>query len=129
MMNEAAEQDLKRYKNTTLIASASLLTLLFSGLACACVLDFSSLTKPLLGAILGTLLASLNLFALGYAFYVVAIKGGHRWVILFPLATFVLMAASGFMLSLYRMEYILGFALGLTAPVLFAAVIVFGGKA
>lgn len=126
MMNEYAKKDLSRYKSITLWSAAVLFSVILLLLLASWFLDVTPVQKPLLGGLLGTMLATINLFALGYAFYALAIKKMARWVIMVPLSTFIIMAITSFILAIYHTDYILGFALGLTAPVSFGAVIVFG---
>jgi hypothetical protein len=126
MMNESVERDLKHYKKTTLWSSALLFGILISLVGLAWAFGYSTLISPLMGSLMGTFFSTVNLFALGYAFDAIVVKKMARWAILWPLSTFLVMALLGFLLAAYGPDYILGFALGLTAPVLFGAVIVFG---
>lgn len=125
MMNENAQQDLTRYKNITLWSSLILVSGLLALLGLAYVLDWVVVIHPLWGALLGTLCASVNIFALAYAFYALAIQNKPRRVVLWPIATFILMCILSFFLATGYDDYILGFALGLTAPLLFGAAIIF----
>ena len=127
-INDQSVKEILSYRDQTIKTSVGLLGIL--GLAMAgllfCPVDF--LFKPLLGAFLGVLLATLNAFALGYAYFALVLKKTARRVILWPVTTFLLMCVAALILALHYSEFVLGFAFGLTAPLIFGTVIIFFGS-
>jgi|SRR5579871_4437613 len=120
----ALKQELKGYRNTSLRWSAALFVVLLLAIIVAWALKLAVVMALLVGGLIGATLATINLFALGYAFYVVAIKKGSRWTILCPVSTFIFMAFIVFAGARLKPDYLLGFAAGLTVPVLFATAVI-----
>ena len=125
MMNEAVRDDLRAYSRTTLWSMGLLLlavllsAIVASALHCSAVVDF------LIGGFVGIVGASVNVFVLGYAFLVIAIKKGKKITVLWPIIMLGAMGAAAFVLSIYFPACLLGFAFGLTAPLLCAAQLLF----
>jgi hypothetical protein len=125
MINEQSKKDLVGYIQKTLWSSVILLSLILVVMAMAAFSHLYEMMDALLGALLGIVLTTANLFSLGYAFFVIAINNGRKMMVLWPLATFLIMSGAALVLSIYFPAYLLGFALGLTAPVVFGVAIVF----
>lgn len=128
-MNETSKQDLRNYINQTLKSAGVLLTLLATLVLYAYCFGDSRLIDPLFGGIIGVMIATTNLFAIGYAFYILAIKKGNRWALLWPIGSFLAMCALAYGFAIFWPRLIVGFALGLTTPVIFGGVLVFMDKA
>ena len=77
-MNEDAKIDLIRYTKQTLLVALIILLLGIAGVFIAWFTDMVWLQLGFLGALLGALLASGNLFAIGGAFFVIVVKNGTR---------------------------------------------------
>jgi hypothetical protein len=123
MINESSMTDLMGYRRVVLSASTIVLLVIGIFAVLAWYADWVFLLKPLAGAFLGSMMASLNVLALAYAFFALAIKKSPRRVILWPVASFLLMCGTALLLALRQPDYILGFALGLTTPLIFGAII------
>lgn len=123
MTHDHIQKDLQLYKKTLFITAFSVLSLVGLLTVLAWALDFTWLIRPLLGLFAGAFLATINVAALGYAFHVIAIKKGSPKAVLWPLSSFLLMIAAIIMLLCLSHDYLLGFALGLTVPVVFGAAI------
>lgn len=128
MMNESAKKDLTSYVKTTIQSAIALFLVILLAISAAWAFDMTRLMEPLVGGLIGALFACANLFALGFAFYALSIKKAKRWAILWPLATFIAMCVMAFFMAIYSSDHVFGFALGLTAPVVFGATIVFGSS-
>lgn len=128
MMNEQAQIDLKSYIKKTIWSSGTVIALLVAALIGSMIMQKNHLMPHLIGGLLGAFLASINIFALGYAFYALVIAKARRWVILWPLFSFLLMCLIAFVLVSYFPSHSLGFALGLTTPIIFGSVIAVGAS-
>lgn len=127
-IHEQAHRDINGYIRKTLWSAGVLFLLVMIALFCVFWFKKTEAIKPLLGGLLGSFLATVNLFAIGYAFYAIVIKKGKRWVVLMPLLSFLGMCAIAFILAVYVPDYILGFAIGLTAPVFLGAGVIFSSR-
>ncbi|MCA9507560.1 MAG: hypothetical protein KC505_03955 [Myxococcales bacterium] len=127
MMNENSLADIAIYRKTVLLTTLVVLILLSTAIFFCWYLNFYFLIKTLIGAMLGTLLASINVFALAYAFYFVAVKKSSKTVVLWPLLTFLILCGAALFLALNHNDYLLGFALGLCSPLIFATIIALRG--
>jgi hypothetical protein len=127
-MSDQVKKDLISYMRRIIQSGMVLISLFVCALLCAWIFKMNLLIGPLFGALMGALFATINLFALGYAFYGLYIRQAKRWLILWPLSSFTTMCVAAFVLAIYFYEYIFGFALGLTVPVLFGMVIVSGSS-
>lgn len=116
---------LQGYLRKTIYSAAVLLGLITVGIGIAKIFSFDSLVAPLVGGLCGVTAATINLFAIGYAFFVVAIIKGKKIAILWPVLSFIAMCVVAYLFAILAPSMILGFALGLTVPLLFGAVIVF----
>lgn len=125
---DPTEEELRRYQSLALRASLfiSVILLLLVGIAALFVL--SILVKPLIGALIGAVLASINVFALGYAYYRVVIAKGSRTLVLWPVLSFIVMVIVGICLAHWSVAMCIGFALGLCAPLAIACYIIFNIK-
>lgn len=128
MMNEEARIDIASYVKRTLWSAGILFAIIIGGLITATIFEHTDLSKQLVGGLIGAMLATANIFALGYAFYGLAIAKARRWIIVWPVSTFLGMCSIAFILVYYFPAHILGFALGLTAPVVFGSAIVFAAS-
>lgn len=126
-MTKKAEKDLKSYIKKTMWSAIILLSMIGTAIACAYFFGLPTFLAPLVGALIGVGAATLNLFAIGYAFYIIAIKNGKKWAVAAPIGSFVGMCLIAFVLAKFWSTALFGFALGLTAPVFFCATIVFLG--
>lgn len=123
MINENSMTDLINYRRIVFISSIFILFIIGVSLFLSWYLKAFFLLKPLGGAFIGSFLASINVLALGYAFFVIAIKKSSRKALLWPLSTFFIMCGSALFLALNQQDYLLGFALGLTTPLIFGTII------
>ena len=126
-MTEPSEKDLKGYIKKTLWSATILLSALGFAWLGAYFVDAKTFFDPLLGALLGAACATINLFALGYAFFVVVLKEGKKLVLLLPIGSFAIICLLVFLLTKFWSNLLFGFALGLAAPVLFGAVVAWLG--
>lgn len=125
--NDSSLSELKSHFKKTMITAAVLLAIIMLGYGAAFVFGFSTLKAPLMGGFCGVIVATLNLLAIGYAFYVMAIKKGRKAVLVLPALSFIAMCVLAYVFANFVPSMILGYALGLTTPVLFGAVVVFLG--
>ncbi len=123
MMNEQSLKDLNNYRRISIRTSLVMVGLLLTATMLAWWWGLLWLLKPLLGAVVGSVLASLNMFALAYAFLVLVINNGSRWVLLWPIILFLSMCAAALVIALYQPDLLLGFALGLSTPLMIGAMI------
>ncbi|OPZ24235.1 MAG: hypothetical protein BWZ03_00254 [bacterium ADurb.BinA186] len=123
MINEDSMTDLMSYRRIVLTASIFILFIIGASLCLCWYFKAFFLLKPLGGAFIGAFLASVNVLALGYAFFVIAIKKSSRKVLLWPVSTFLTMCGIALCLALNQQDYLLGFALGLTTPLIFGTII------
>jgi hypothetical protein len=124
MMNEESKNDLTKYIIITLVSAIALFCIITFAILLAYLVNATYLIKHFIGGLIGLVLATLNLFAIGYVFLATAIKKGSRWSILWAIFTFMMMSVAAFVLAFYFPQFILGFAISLTVPVFFAAIIV-----
>jgi hypothetical protein len=122
-MNDAAKKDLKGYIKKTLWSATILLVALGVAWLCTYLAQAVDFYEPLLGALIGVACATLNLFAIGYAFFVVVIREGKKLAVFAPILSFTGMCAMAFLLAKLWPTLIFGFAVGLTAPVLFGIIL------
>lgn len=122
-MNQEIINELISYRRVVLYGSIALLSLIAAALFGSVMAGCLSLSLALVGAFAGTVLSSINVFALGYAFYALTIKKLPRRVILWPILTFLCMCGVALYLALLKPDYILGYALALTSPLVFGAII------
>lgn len=123
-MNDDALQDLNSYKKKTLWSSSVLITTLVIAALITYAIDAHATFIFVLGALMGATCATLNVFAIGYAFFIIAIKEGKKLVLLWPLISFIAICILAFLLAKTWPAYLLGFAVGLTSPIFFGIVIV-----
>jgi hypothetical protein len=119
-----AERDLKTYVRKTIRVASILIGGLGIATAVTYFLNAVDYVAPLMGALLGVICATVNVFAIGYAFYVIAIKHGHKRVIGFPLASFIAMCGVAFICAKFWPGLLFGFAVGLTVPLLFGVFVI-----
>jgi hypothetical protein len=100
------------------------LTAFFYGLAF--YVQFVLAYQILLGALLGEVFSFFNVLALAYAFYKIVLKKSSAQVLIWPMLTFILSALSIFFVIKSGELVLLGLALGLTSPLIFAALIIKG---
>ncbi len=122
-INESSMIDLMSYRRVVLSSSAVILLALGTLLALSFYSEWLHFQKPLAGAFIGSFLASLNVLALGYAFFKLVLKKSPRKVVLWPVATFLSLCGVALFMALTEQDYLLGFALGLTTPLIFGAII------
>ena len=123
-MDEQARQDLFRYRRLTLVSAFTTHLVLLGLILFAHMAKIEQFESFLIGSLMGVFFASLNVFALGYAFYQVAVKKAARIYLLLPALTFLSMCFLTYLMAVYFLDGALGFALGLTVPVLFTAIII-----
>ena len=126
MIQSEVTQELKRYGRISVYSAL----VLFAIKSLMLIISYSNgwlfLIQPIFGAFLGCALATVNLFAIGYSFYAFNVLKRPRWALSWPVMSFIAMCALAFVLSKFEGNYVLGFAFGLTAPVFFGGVIIFG---
>lgn len=123
MTHDSAQKDLQLYKKTVYISAISVLSIVALLIILAWALDFALIIKPLVGLFAGACLATINVAALGYAFHAIAIKNGPTSAVLWPISSFMVIIAAIIILLQLSHDYLLGFAVGLTAPLVFGAAI------
>lgn len=124
-INDEAKNDLMLYRKITTWCSLALVVAISIGMMLAKIFAWENGYTMLSGGLLGVMLAVANVFAIGYSFYVLAIKNGRRWVLLVPITTFLSMCGAAYLLTSFAQIYLFGFAIGLTSPVLLATSIVY----
>lgn len=124
-MNDDAKNDLLTYRKITTWSSLALVVAISIGMVLAKIFAWENSYTLLTGGLFGVILAVANVFAIGYSFYVLAIKNGRRWVLLVPISTFLAMCGAAYLLTSFAQIYLFGFAIGLTSPVLLATSIVY----
>lgn len=87
--------------------------------------DNNWLRYQIIGTIFGSTEAFINLFLLGISMYMLMIKNSSRLMMILPIAGFIGMCLSAFFFSYNFLEGILGFAVGLSFPIIFFCFIVF----
>lgn len=117
-LSESWRHDIDNYKKLALKASLVLLVIL---LVLALFLR-SSLTG---GMLIGSSLANINVFVLGRAFYDLAIKKVGSLALGRPVGFFMILCGVGLFLALFYPTFCLGFALGLTSPLVLGAFIAY----
>jgi len=116
--SEAWRQDLDNYKKLALKAALGLFIILF-----ICVLiTQNSLT---IGLLIGSSLANINVFVLGRALYDFLIRKIGGLALGGPLLSFLILSGVGLLLTLFYPGFCLGFALGLTSPLVLGALIAY----
>lgn len=123
MMNDLAQKDLRHYKKIFIYTSLSILSLLLMSLCFTWLFNFDYLFKPLCGGFIGCLVALVNVALLAIGFYGVAIKQS-RLLVLGPMLSFIAMILLTGIFSIYYQEYLLGFALGLTSPLMIGLILI-----
>lgn len=118
MMNEDAQKELDSYWRISVRVGLVIEVLLLLLLLFSWGTGLLWLIKPLIGAMVASLLASLNVIALAYAFWVLAIHKGSRWVLLWPIFLFLGMCVSALVVAVNQPDWLLGFALGLCTPLI-----------
>ena len=116
--SEPWRQDLDNYKKLALKASLGLFVILFIGV----LVTQNSLT---IGLLIGSSLANINVFVLGRALYVFLITRVGGLALGWPLMFFLILSGVGLFLALFYPGFCLGFALGLTSPLVLGAVSAF----
>lgn len=122
-MHEEIMDDLRSYRRIVFVGSMVLLALIMLALFISIQVKWYYLSLALVGAFAGTFLSSINIFALGYAFYVLAVQKGPRRALLWPIFSFLLLCGVALYLALLKPDYIFGFSLALTSPIIFGAII------
>jgi phosphate/sulfate permease len=129
MMNELAKKDLIFYKKNFFYSSFIILVVILSLFLISIYFGPRSLTKSLLGGLIGSFIAMANIFLLSFSFYKVAIKKSSPLIILWPTLSFLFMVLLSYCFSVYNSEYLLGFAMGLTSPLILGLVLAFKAPA
>lgn len=128
-MSNETKSDLKNYGRWTIWSASILLAMLVIFLVIAFLFKKTVLMSTIVGAMIGVMVSTVNLFSLGYAFFKLVIaRKSRKWVVLWPFFTFIFMCVLAYIFAVYFEALILGFALGLTVPVIFGSVIVFLSK-
>lgn len=117
-------KELTGYKKIVIKVSVIVYILISALMAGAYILGARSLLFHGLGFISGFTLAVINVWALGYAGFNYFLKKGSRLLMLWPIATFLLLSLAALGVAFYQ-KIALGFALGLASPVLFGFAIAF----
>jgi hypothetical protein len=128
MMNDQTRQELKHYVRKTLWASSIIILLIVISGVLAYIFQRHNLAQMIFGAFLGAVLSSVNLFALGYAFWALVLAKKSRWALLWPVISFLGMSFFAFILAIYFGVLVLGFAFGLSMPVIIAALVITKGR-
>jgi len=123
-MNDEAKRELQQYVRKTLWSSLIVISSIIMASVTAYLMKRNALAQMIFGAVLGSLLSSANLFALGYAFWALVIEKKTKWALLYPLLSFFAMSFSAFILAIYFKPQIIGFALGLSMPVIIGALVI-----
>jgi hypothetical protein len=116
--HESWRHDLDNYKKLALKASLVLLVILL-------VLALFLRSSLIGGMLIGSSLANINVFVLGRAFYDVVIKKAGSLALGSPVGFFMILCGVGLFLALFYPAFCLGFALGLTSPLVLGAFIAY----
>lgn len=119
------QADFKNYQKKSYWTCLALLAFIISNIVIALSLNSELLIRLWLGCLVGVTVATINLLALAYAFYMLVIKKRRRLVLLVPIGTFLLMCSLAYLVVTYWLPYVMGFALGLASPLVFGAAVIF----
>ena len=125
MTNERSLDDLLLYTKWMLYAFGLLSLVITLSILVAAHLSVPWLIDLLGGLLLGTILSTLNMLALGYCFYVLVLKRGSRLALLWPCLSFMAMCVAGFYFAARHFFLTFGFALGAASPLLIGAMVIF----
>jgi hypothetical protein len=123
MMNEIAQKDLQFYKKAFIYSSIITLFVIVFFIIISFYFGHKFLAKSLVGGLIGYLLVMANVFLLAFAFYKIAIKKSSSLVILCPALSFFTMVILGYCFSVLYPEYISGFAISLTSPLILGVIL------
>lgn len=121
------EKDFILYRQI-IIKNGVLLVALLSCFLLLCGINQWSIFPFVLGLWVSVILSSLNMLALGLAVFELYIKNGSHKAILWPLASFLLLCLAALVLVFLKNESILGFAFGLSSPLILALIAWLKGK-
>jgi hypothetical protein len=124
MISSEQEKEVLGHMRTCVYSAVALLSLLLV-FALWAYLANSSWFLPIWGAFFGSFSASVNLLAIAWAFYVLVIKKGRRRILFWPVLTFLCLCILAYIYATHLPEQALGFAFGLTVPVILGGAIVF----
>lgn len=116
MINESPELTILRYKHIILRSSLIIGFFLIIVFFISYIFGAKESVNFTGGALLGSIFALLNVFALGYASYEFLIKKSSGLYVFWPIGTFLLLTLSALILAIFYEKALLGFALGLTVP-------------
>lgn len=122
-MNELASEDLKRYWRIFMWVAVVFFSLEFI------VIFLSFMAKSpvflsLLGSLGGSVSATANLVALAITYYFLVVRNSRKLWLFLPVATFLLMCVLAYIYAIFFPEQVIGFALGLSVPIIFAGAII-----
>lgn len=86
---------------------------------------FPPLQKPLIGVVSGAFVATINLFAIGYAAHGVLVLSQSRAIVIWPIITFLLMCVMAYVFAIQPTNLSIGFAFGLSVPIVLAVLVLF----
>lgn len=124
-MIDDAYQQLLHYRRIITLASLGLGVLWSIALISALFLEMPSLVSFIIGGFIGSTLAVINVFTLGIAAYALFIKKSSRLFILGPFVSFNVLVLGALITVVFHPQSTLGFALGLSSPLILAAAIAF----
>ena len=113
--------DLENYKKVALRAALFMFVILL-------ILAFLTRSSVLIGVLIGSSLASINVFVLAIAAYNFLIKKINITALSWPLGFFLILCGVGFYLAINFPNLALGFAVGLTSPLVLASIIAYQEK-
>ena len=116
--SEPWRQDLENYKKCALRTSLGLLVLLF-------LLALMTRSSLIIGTLIGSSLANINVFVLGFAVYDLVFRKVGALALARPAGFFLILSGVGLFLALFHPTFCLGFALGLTSPLVLGAFIAY----
>lgn len=119
------QNDLKEISIKIIISFFIILFFQITMLFISCFYDYNWLKNQIIGTILGSLEAFINLFLLGISIYMLMIKNSSRLFLILPIAGFIGMCLSAYFCSYNFLEGILGFAVGLSFPIIFFCFVIF----
>lgn len=118
------KQEMKTAMNA--FKNISILLLCFIGLLLVLsLLKFAiSITTLIVGFLIGAILSIVNIASLGFYIYKLILKQSKMSMLIYPVASFILMGIMGFLLH-KSFWLISGFCLGLTTPVIIGLLLIF----
>lgn len=122
-MNELGSKDLKRYWRIFMWVAVVFFLLKIIAIFLSFMAK-SQVFLPLLGSLGGSITATANLFALAITYYFLVMKNSGKIWLLLPVATFLLMCVLAYIYAIFFPEQVIGFALGLSVPIIFAGAII-----